>query len=114
MKVSVGTIDDFVNEIRHADNVYQQAVRFNIQKQPLQPEAITFDVSVDATAICVSRDKQTGDESDYLLECVIPCGVEPGRDGEGGGVQAATDHRIQLINALMPLNIAVRPGRIEV
>lgn len=113
MKVTVANIPDFVDEVRHAEGVYQEAVRFHIQKQALQDEAITFDIVVDVTAVLLHRDKASGEETDYLVECVIPCGIEPGMTGEVGGLKQATDLRIQLINALMPLNIKVRPGRLE-
>jgi len=106
MKITVGNVGDFIDEVNRSPAVYQNAVRMLTDFTPLQAEAISHGVKVCLTALIVEDEG-----SEYLLEYVENCGVdhpEAGLDGTGRSMAIRG-----LLDDTLRSEIAVRPGRLE-
>jgi len=109
--IGFSTIIDFVAELKaERDNIADKIVRWQWVRTPEQPEQISFQVNVWATAI-----KRGGD-----IECLLEFGLATGRDRvqkngtEGDGSRAAEQLLNALEDACESLGLEIRPGKIEV
>lgn len=107
MKVEIGTVDDFVDEmVAEPEKVYQKTVRVRIDREPRDRERILFDVRFCATCV-VARD-----DGDYLLEFGACCGEdEPGIDDNAGSDLAAQWHD-RIKTAAEEHNLTLKKGKI--
>jgi len=113
MKVNVSSLVDFLAELKKADRLYQNCVRCDIDETPLQPERVTVKVAVVASAIVVVANDPPGAESEYLLECVLDCGVDNHSQRDMSASAAAREYRDRLAEHVKPIGLTVRPGRVE-
>lgn len=112
MKVVVNSLTDFLEEVRRAEDLYQKCVRFEVDETPLQAERVTVDIAVIASAIVIVQE-EPATESEYLLEWVERCGIDNHAASDMAGTERAREFRRQLEEAVKPIGLDVRPGRVE-
>ncbi len=106
MKVQVGTITDFCRELAQEgrERVWNEAAWLRVDVDPVN-ECVN-EVSFWATAV-------VGDQAgQHLLEFAAKAGVDA--DGDEAGMDVAEQWREELVRTCERLELAVRPGRIEV
>ena len=112
MEGVVNSLVDFVEEVRKADQLYQQCVRFEVDETPLQEERVTVAVAVIASAIVIVRE-EPATESEYLLEWIEKCGVDNYAAQDRVGTDRACEIRSELERSIKPIGLELRPGRVE-
>ena len=113
MKIAFGTVKDFADEVRRVcgesgSGLWQRQVRFSIDCEPEQKEAISFKVGLILTALAQTPD------GEYIREYAELCGSDdPDVKPQDAGTQEARHRLAQVADVAMACNLAILPGKIE-
>ena len=109
MQVEVNTMDEFCDELRREHNsVYRGIVRWRIDEEPQQAEAVSIEVGCHATTIINCPD------SDYLLQLSKLAGVDIPQSNELNGSEQAARWEMELLATCDELDLSIRPGKYEI
>lgn len=107
MRVIFNTAEQWMAEIQaESRNVLGGIVRMRTDREPEQPEAVTFRVGVWLTAVIVNE------SGPYLVEFGDAVGCDDNTT-PNGGTDAARDIAMQLQSLADALNLELREGKIE-
>lgn len=109
MKVTVGSIEDFIENLKIAGSGgVVDPVRFRVDSEPVQREAIEFNHTVYATALISAGPKLDGGH--FLLEY-----IDAEERCSAGDFPPAIRHaELNLRKFCEEMRISVAPGRIEI
>lgn len=107
MRVVMNTVDEFLAEIEaESQHVLGGIVRLRIDREPEQPEAVTFRVGACLSAVVVN------DSGPYLVEFGQVLGSDDHRTPTGGS-DAAAEIEARTRSLCERLGLQVRSGKIE-
>ncbi len=117
MKIAFGTVEDFCAELHRLahtspNRLWQNQVRFRIDTEPEQKEAISFKIALWLTALA-----QT-DEGEYVLEYADFCGSDDQDEKHfdrpvDAGTKEAMRRIEQVAVVAKDCNLVMLPGKIE-
>ena len=116
MRITFASVEDFCAELRHlagegshiADGLWQRQVRYRIDANPEQDEAISFKIGLWLTAL-----GQTA-EGEYVLEYADLCGSDdPENKPKDAGTLEAKRRIEQVAMTCKDCNLTMLPGKIE-
>ena len=105
MRVAVSTVEDFIEDLeKDGHESVVQAVRWQVDREAMQPEEITWSVGIRATAV-----KRLEDGGEYLLE--LYQGMGKADDAEAAEFEKTAERAIT--DACYRLGIETRKGVIS-
>lgn len=109
MRITVGTVDDFVSELEaDAKEIHESIVRVRVDRDDIHGTGTLFSVRLWATAVVA---KDTGD---HLLEFGSQAGHDEPGIGDYTGSEAADEWKERIKHVAETHGLHVRPGKIEV
>lgn len=112
MRVECLTIEEFLVNLRSANNVFENTVRVSVTETPLGKDprhSVQFDIVLQASAVVIASE-----EGQYILEAGVYCGKDV-RDAEPSleGTNRAAEIKKQIEEVVEERAFRLMPGIIR-